>query len=89
MADSEHFAYLLKCANGSYYAGYTNDLQRRLATHQAGKASKYTRARLPVEMVYWQTFATKGEAMSAEARLKTLTHSQKENLVQGFNQILC
>jgi putative endonuclease len=88
MAESEHYAYLLKCANDSYYAGYTNDLQRRLAVHQAGKASKYTRAWLPVEMVYWQSFQTKGEAMSEEARLKTLTHSQKKSLVQGFNQIL-
>ncbi len=84
----EHFAYLLRCSDGSYYAGYTADLQHRLAAHQAGKAAKYTRARRPVTMVYWQCFPTKSLAMSEEARLKTLSHQQKAALAEQFAQVL-
>ena len=59
----ENTAYLLRCCDGSYYAGWTNDLPKRVRVHQAGKGAKYTRARLPVELCYYETFATKAEAM--------------------------
>ncbi|MDA8441348.1 MAG: GIY-YIG nuclease family protein [Peptococcaceae bacterium] len=82
-----HFAYLLRCADGSFYAGYTVDLSRRLAAHQAGKASKCTRARRPVELVYWEEYASKGDALSREAELKKLGHQAKSELVVGFKTI--
>jgi len=81
-----NYAYLLRCADGSLYAGWTNDLEKRLAAHQSGKGAKYTKAHLPVELAYYETFATKEEAMRREYELKQMTKYQKENLVQGCNE---
>ncbi len=78
---SENVTYILRCADGTYYTGWTNDLERRLAAHNAGIASKYTRSRRPVELVYHECFATKKEAMGREWRIKQLTRSQKEALI--------
>ncbi|MDE7011340.1 MAG: GIY-YIG nuclease family protein, partial [Oscillospiraceae bacterium] len=61
-----NYTYILRCGDGSLYTGWTNDLDRRLAVHSAGRGGRYTRARLPVELVYWESFETKGEAMSRE-----------------------
>ena len=58
-----NYTYILKCSDGTYYCGWTNDLEKRLKTHNAGKGSKYTRLRLPVELVYFETFETKQEAI--------------------------
>ena len=72
-----NYIYLLLCADGSLYCGWTNDLEKRLAAHNAGTASKYTRARRPVRLVYYETFPTKREAMSREARIKRLSREEK------------
>ena len=77
-----NYAYLLRCADGSLYAGWTNDLEKRLAAHQSGKGAKYTKAHLPVELAYHETFATKEEAMRREYELKQMTKAQKEALLQ-------
>jgi putative endonuclease len=69
--------YVLACADGSLYGGYTVELARRLACHQSGKASKYTRCRLPIEMKAWWEFATQREAMQAEWAFKALPRSRK------------
>ena len=69
--------YVLKCADGSLYTGYTTDLAHRLKTHNAGKGAKYTRARLPVELLYSECFASKEEAMSAESYFKQKNRKQK------------
>ena len=79
-----HYTYLLRCADGSLYGGYTTDLQRRLTAHNSGKGAKYTRARLPVELVWWESFSTKEEAMSREWHLKKLSRAQKLALIEGF-----
>ena len=79
----ENYAYLLRCRDGSFYAGWTNDLERRLRAHQAGKGGKYTRSRLPVELYYAECFATKQEAMRREAQFKQMTHLQKQKLAEG------
>ena len=73
--------YLLRCADGTLYCGWTNDLEKRLAAHNSGKASKYTRSRLPVKLIYFETFDTKQEAMSREARIKQLSRREKLALV--------
>jgi len=78
-----NYAYLLRCADGSLYAGWTNDLEKRLAAHQSGKGAKYTKAHLPVELAYHETFTTREEAMRREYELKQMTKAQKEALVQG------
>ena len=72
-----HYVYVLGCADGSLYGGYTVDLPRRLACHQAGKASKYTRTRRPVQVRIWWEFPTQRQAMQAEWAFKALTRLQK------------
>lgn len=74
----EHFFYVLECSDRSYYAGYTNNLERRIAVHNEGKGAKYTRAKLPVHCIYYETYQTKREAMQAEYYFKQLTRKKKE-----------
>jgi len=76
-----NYAYILRCADGTLYCGWTNDLDLRLKKHNNGLASKYTRSRLPVELVYFEEFESKEEAMSREWHLKQLTRAQKLNLI--------
>ena len=78
-----HYAYIVKCSDGTYYTGYTNDLEKRLLTHNAGKGAKYTRNRLPVEMVYYEEYEEKSEAMKREYAIKQLTRKQKEKLISS------
>ena len=74
----KHYAYIVECADGTYYCGYTNDLEKRIETHNRGKGAKYTKPRLPVVLVYFEEFETKEEAMSREWHLKQLSHAQKQ-----------
>ena len=80
-----NYAYLVRCSDDSLYAGWTNDIEKRLKSHNAGTGAKYTRARLPVTLAYLETFDTKSDAMKREAALKKLTHQQKEQLVLEWN----
>lgn len=75
-----NFVYMLRCCDGSLYTGWTNDLQRRLTAHQSGKGGKYTRSRLPVELVYSEEWETKQQAMSREWHIKRLSHEEKLRL---------
>ncbi|OCS84838.1 GIY-YIG nuclease family protein [Caryophanon tenue] len=83
MENNKHTFYVLQCADGTFYAGYTNDLAKRTATHNAGKGAKYTKPRLPVKVVYTETFDTKQEAMRREYAFKQLNRSQKERIIWG------
>lgn len=76
-----NYCYMLRCCDGSLYTGWTNNLEKRLKTHQSGKGGKYTRARLPVELAYYESFETKEEAMSREYAIKHMTKLQKERLI--------
>ncbi|MBR7040867.1 MAG: GNAT family N-acetyltransferase [Clostridia bacterium] len=78
------YAYLLRCADGSLYGGWTTDLDKRLKTHNSGKGAKYTRARLPVTLAYWEEYPDKRSAMRREWQLKHLSRAEKEALVFGF-----
>lgn len=80
-----HFVYILRCNDNSLYTGYTNDLYERLKTHNSGKGAKYTRARLPVKLVYYKRVDSKSWALKLEARIKKLTKKEKEALVKAFN----
>ena len=73
--------YLLRCADGSLYCGWTTDLQRRLAEHQAGTASRYTRSRLPVSLAWSKAVASRGEALREEHRIKRLPREEKLRLL--------
>lgn len=66
-----YFAYIMRCADGTLYTGYTDDIARREAVHNSGRGAKYTRSRLPVKMVYHESFATRSEAMKRECAHKT------------------
>lgn len=75
------YVYLLRCADGSLYCGWATDLPRRVREHQAGTASRYTRSRLPVELVWSKPAASRSEALREEARIKDLTRAQKRRLL--------
>lgn len=80
---SNHFFYVLECNDGSYYGGYTVDLERRLEQHNNGVGAKYTRARAPVKMIYAEEFDNKSEAMRAEYAFKRLSRMKKEKFLKG------
>jgi len=75
------FVYLLRCRDGSLYAGAAVDLERRLGEHRAGRASRYTRARLPVDLAWSVEVTTWSDALREERRVKSLRKSEKEKLV--------
>lgn len=75
--DKKHYFYVLECCDNSLYAGYTTDITKRVATHNSGKGAKYTRAKRPVELVYFEAFDSKNVAMRAEAQFKKLTRKKK------------
>lgn len=76
-----NYTYILRCGDGSLYTGWTNNLKKRLEDHNLGHGAKYTRAHLPVMLVYYECFDTKEEAMKREAAIKKLSRSQKERLI--------
>lgn len=80
-----NYTYLLQCADGTLYCGWTNHLKKRVEAHNAGKGAKYTRSRRPVALVYYEEFGTKAEAMRREAAIKKLSRSQKLMLIQKKN----
>ena len=74
---ADWYCYLLRCADGTLYCGITNDLDKRIAAHNAGTASKYTRGRLPVELVYAEPCADRSEASKREREIKALPRAGK------------
>lgn len=77
------YTYILKCSDGTYYTGWTNDLDKRLKAHNGGKSgAKYTRNRRPVTLVYYEEFYDKQEAMRREYAIKQLTRKEKEALIK-------
>ena len=83
--EQTNYTYVVRCGDGSYYTGWTNHLKKRIQDHNDGKGAKYTKSRRPVELIYYETFATKEEAMSREYAIKQLTRKQKEHLIQSGN----
>lgn len=79
--NSGHYVYVLSCEDGTLYTGYTTDVERRVAEHNAGEGAKYTRGRTPVEVVHVESFASKSAAMSREYDIKELSRHEKERLV--------
>ena len=75
------FVYMLRCADGSLYTGYTNDVKRRETVHNTGKGAKYTKSRLPVQLVYWEGFEDRSDALKRECAIKKLNKKQKEALI--------
>lgn len=78
-----NYTYIVKCSDETFYTGWTNDLKKRIEMHNSGKGAKYTKARLPVELVYYEAFDTKEEAMSREWYIKRLSRSEKQKLIEA------
>ena len=77
----EAYAYIVQCADGTYYAGWTCDVERRLAMHNRGRGAAYTRTRRPVRLVYAERLRSRSEAMRREHGLKRLSHADKARLI--------
>ena len=76
-----HFAYIVRCADGTLYTGYARDVEKRAAAHNAGRGARYTAGRRPVSLVYWEAFESVGEALRRERQLKRLRRRVKEALI--------
>ena len=76
-----NYTYVVKCSDGTFYTGWTNNLEKRIACHNAGKGAKYTKTRRPVALVNYETFETKEDAMRREYAIKQMSRTEKEKLV--------
>ncbi len=79
--DKTYYTYILLTESGTYYCGYTDDLEKRFKQHYEGKGAKYTRANKPIKIVYFKEFDNKSDAMKEEFRIKHLTREEKTNLI--------
>lgn len=77
-----NYTYILECNDGTYYTGWTNNLEKRLKDHNEGRGAKYTKARLPVSLIYYEEFQTKEEAMRREYAIKHMTRKEKEKIMK-------
>ena len=78
-----NYVYILRCNDDSLYTGWTNNLEKRIKAHSDGKGAKYTRARVPVELVYFEVFEDKIEAMKREYAIKQLKRNEKLELIKN------
>ena len=84
-----YFTYILHCADGSLYTGWTTDIERRLQKHTSGQGAKYTRSRMPVKLLTCWEFASRQEAMSFEHKVKRLSRQDKLDLIAGQASAIC
>ena len=78
-----NYTYIVRCSDGSLYTGWTNDLEKRIKAHNEGKGAKYTKSRRPVELVYYEAFEKKEEAMSREWAIKQMSREEKKGLLKA------
>ncbi len=78
-----NYVYMVMCADGSLYTGWTTDTEKRVAVHNSEKGAKYTRGKRPVKLVYSERFDTKSEALKREWAIKRLSHDEKIKLIEG------
>ena len=86
--DKMNYTYIVRCSDGTLYTGWTTDVELRVRTHNSGKGAKYTRSRLPVTLVYYETYPTRQEAMRREWEIKQLTREEKKRLIDGKKHCL-
>ena len=78
-----NYTYVVRCSDGSLYTGWTNDLEKRILAHNEGKGAKYTKTRRPVELIYYEEFPTREEAMSREWKIKHMSRKQKLKMIRA------
>lgn len=89
MKTDKHYTYILRCSDGTLYTGYTNNLKKRVSDHNSGKGAKYTKTRRPVQLVYYEVYENKTDAMSREWHIKhDLTKADKELLIKSTSDSL-
>ena len=81
----KNYVYILSCADGTFYTGWTTHLEERVNTHNQGKGAKYTRSRCPVKLLYWEEYSDRGEALRREAAIKKMSRKQKEELINSIS----
>ncbi len=81
-----YYTYIVRCADDTFYTGYTTDVEKRIDMHNASKGAKYTKGRLPVSLVYFEEHENKHDALSREWHIKRMTRSQKEELIEDFKE---
>jgi putative endonuclease len=86
---SKYWVYTVQCRDGTYYTGYTNDLENRIAMHNRGNGAKYLRGKLPVKLVYAKEYRYYKNALRAERRVKKLTRVQKLKLIRIYAGNTC
>ena len=79
--EKTNYTYIVKCSDGTHYTGWTTDITRRIGDHKQRQGAKYTKSRLPVELVYYEVFQSKVEAMKREYAIKQLTRKKEEELI--------
>ncbi|RCW49936.1 MULTISPECIES: GIY-YIG nuclease family protein [unclassified Halanaerobium] len=79
----KHFVYIVECRDGTFYTGYTTDVERRLEEHNSGEGAKYTRGRYPVELRYKESFGSRSSAQKKEYKIKQLSRREKEELIDS------
>ena len=82
-----NYTYILECNDGTLYCGWTNNLEKRIKSHNDGKGAKYTRSRLPVKLVYFEKFDSPIEAQKREREIKKLSRSEKLNLIKNLTKL--
>lgn len=82
-----NYVYIIKCKDNTYYTGWTTNLERRIKAHNNGNGAKYTKARRPVKLIYYEEFPDKNQALKREYAIKQLTRKQKELLIKDFSLI--
>lgn len=87
-SDGQWFLYILRCRSDTFYTGITKDIGRRLKMHNDGKASRYTRARRPVRLIYYEHCASRAQALVRECAVKALTKGGKEKLVSSCSDLM-
>ena len=83
----EWIVYILKCSDGSFYTGITNNLKKRLETHISGNGSKYLRGRLPIKLIYKESLANRSQASKREIEIKKLNKKEKQLIINSKNKI--
>ena len=82
----KYWVYIVQCKDGTYYTGYTNDLERRISQHNSGNGAKYLKSKLPVKLVYAKEYKYYKNALRGERKIKKLTRNQKERLIRNYNE---
>jgi len=85
---SKYWVYIVQCKDGTYYTGYTNDLERRISQHSSGNGAKFLKRKAPIRLVYAKEYKYFKNALRAERKIKKLTRNQKERLIRNYSETI-